>query len=101
MRIISLPSMKQKVHHSTGFSTRWAVLRGIEETAGGAAGTNRIGASPMTDWWLVAFVVTAGTAASLQIGKAAIAIPLLQVGQLDLRRPRPVRRRSGRRPRHA
>lgn len=53
-------------------------MRGIEETAGGAAGTNRIGASPTTDWWLVAFVVTAGIAASLQIGKAAIAIPLLQ-----------------------
>lgn len=31
-----------------------------------------------TDWWVVVLVVAAGIAASLQIGKAAIAIPLLQ-----------------------
>jgi MFS family permease len=47
-------------------------LRKIDETAG------RI-ETARTDWWVVVLVVTAGIAASLQIGKAAIAIPLLQV----------------------
>lgn len=43
----------------------------IDETAGSTAAAR-------TDWWVVLLVVTAGIAASLQIGKAAIAIPLLQ-----------------------
>ncbi|WP_293811625.1 MFS transporter [uncultured Bosea sp.] len=47
-------------------------MRKIDETAG------RI-ETARTDWWVVVLVVTAGIAASLQIGKAAIAIPLLQV----------------------
>ncbi len=44
----------------------------IDETAGRAT-------AGRTDWWVVALVVAAGIAASFQIGKAAIAIPLLQV----------------------
>lgn len=56
----------------TGPATRWRVLHKIDETAGGALAAR-------TDWWVVVLVVTAGIAASLQIGKAAIAIPLLQV----------------------
>ncbi|WP_306223289.1 CynX/NimT family MFS transporter [Bosea beijingensis] len=44
----------------------------IDKTAGSTV-------TARTDWWVVMLVVTAGIAASLQIGKAAIAIPLLQV----------------------
>ncbi len=47
-------------------------MRKIDETAGRAT-------AGRTDWWMVVLVVAAGIAASLQIGKAAIAIPLLQV----------------------
>lgn len=47
-------------------------MRKIDETAG-------VAVTARTDWWVVVLVVTAGIAASLQIGKAAIAIPLLQV----------------------
>lgn len=43
----------------------------IDGTAGRVTGA-------VTDWWVVVLVVAAGIAASLQIGKAAIAIPLLQ-----------------------
>lgn len=46
-------------------------MRKIDETAGGMTAAR-------TDWWVVLLVVMAGIAASLQIGKAAIAIPLLQ-----------------------
>ena len=54
-------------------------MHGSKEASAGAVG--RDSAQPAgapTDWWLVGGVVTAGIAASLQIGKAAIAIPLLQ-----------------------
>lgn len=47
-------------------------MRKIDETAG-------VAVTARTDWWVVVLVVTAGIAASLQIGKAAIAIPLLQI----------------------
>ena len=47
-------------------------MRKIDETAGRAT-------AGRTDWGMVVLVVAAGIAASLQIGKAAIAIPLLQV----------------------
>ncbi|MCA0420917.1 MAG: MFS transporter, partial [Proteobacteria bacterium] len=46
-------------------------MRKIDETGGSMT-------AGLTDWWVVLLVVTAGIAASLQIGKAAIAIPLLQ-----------------------
>lgn len=46
-------------------------MREIDETAGGMT-------AGRTDWWVVVLVVAAGIAASLQIGKAAIAIALLQ-----------------------
>lgn len=46
-------------------------MRKSDETAAGMTAAR-------TDWWVVVLVVAAGIAASLQIGKAAIAIPLLQ-----------------------
>lgn len=46
-------------------------MRKSDEMAGGMTAAR-------TDWWVVVMVVAAGIAASLQIGKAAIAIPLLQ-----------------------
>lgn len=55
------------------------MLRGTEDMSGAILAPQRTSpAIPATDWWLVACVVGAGIAASLQIGKAAIAIPLLQ-----------------------
>ncbi|WP_248307894.1 MFS transporter [Bosea sp. AS-1] len=55
------------------------MLRGTDEPSGTAIFPERSGsAAPRTDWPVVAVVVLGGVAASLQIGKGMIAIPLLQ-----------------------
>lgn len=54
-------------------------MRRIAEMSEGAIDAGIAGrAAPATDWRLVACVVLAGIAAAVQVGKAAIAIPLLQ-----------------------
>lgn len=70
--------MPQKAH-DRALANEGAVLHGSKNASDALAATRgAIRETPRADWGLVACVVAAGIAASLQIGKAAIAIPLLQ-----------------------